>query len=158
MLYDVKTCGVVFCAFALLVAAVNLAVMRFRATWDIRLHPEKKKGYIELLCWASLIYLPFFVPGLALITGLASSPNELFERNPPSPALIVFDVVAALAMMTMLIFVWFFGGLRLMLTHPAMFRLPWSPFWMKAFWGGMTVFAVVVFGKILLSDFRDVLK
>lgn len=158
MLTDGQVCGFFVCGSVLVLALVNFALMWMRAARDIRDNPEKKKGYVRLLCSASLIYVPFLFAGLALVTGLALSPSEFFERDPPSPARIAFDVVMASSMFSLLVFVWFFKGLQLMLTHSAMFTLPWSPIWMKVFWGGMSVVAVLMFGPLLVSDFQEILK
>jgi hypothetical protein len=155
---DAKTSGVLFCIFILVLALVNFAIMWARAAGDIRKNPQKKKGYVTLLGWASLIYVPFLFAGLTLATGFAGSPGEFFRSDKPGSAVVAFHVVMASAVLIMLVFVWFLGGLRLMLTHPAMFHLPWSEVWMKMFWGVLSIFAVVVFGQMLLSDFREVLK
>lgn len=122
------------------------------ATQDIKEHPERKEGYDRLLGYNLASYLPLLLAGLMLLTGFASSLDEFLLVGPPSKATLAFHASITLTIGTQLSFVWFRGGLRLMVTHPAMFALPKSEFGMKVFWSAMSGFAAIIVGLMLITD------
>jgi hypothetical protein len=118
--------------------------MKARAAVDVRSHPERRRGYNRLIAAvAAVLILGTAFPVIAILSGRVSSVFELMDPERHGSASLGFYVAWLILGGLLLCWVWFWGGLRTLASHPAIFNLPRSETGLRLFFGGMTLFFVV---------------